>query len=160
MKIKTINKAIEKIKEIDERSALNNTMLRSLTEQKLIESFRRGNRTVVEIGQFVKDMNILFGFNERDSLPKVRSIHNAYTELKDLNPELGISEERIRFLVMKEKIPSLRIGNRAYIALETFEPPFDHCLLYDDYIDSREAEIERIARENAERAKKAGRIRI
>lgn len=135
-------------------------MIRTLTQQKLVSSFSRGNRTVIEMDRFVKDMNGLFGFGERDNLPKIRSIHNAYTELRDANPELGISEERIRFLVMKEKIPSVKIGNRSYVALETFAPPFDHCLIYDDYMDSFEAELERIAVENIERSKRSGRIRI
>lgn len=160
MEIKTINRTVEKIKEKDERSALNGTMLRTMTKEKLIASHHIGNRTVFEMGGFVNDINRLFGFGERDTLPRVRSIHDAFTELRVSNPELGISEERIRFLVKKEKIPSVRIGNRAYIALETFEPPFDHCLIYDDYMNSFESELERIARENIESAKRSRRIRI
>ena len=160
MEIKTINRTIEEIKEIDERSAVNGTMLKTMAEKKIISSYHRGNRTVFEMGEFVMDMNRLFGFGERDTLPRVRSIHDAFTELRVSNTELGISEERIRFLVKKEKIPSVRIGKRAYVALETFEPPFDHCLIYDDYMDSREAELERVAKETVERAKRKGKIRI
>ena len=81
-------------------------------------------------------------------------IHNAFLEVRESNLELGISEQRIRRLVGMGKLPHIRIGNRAYVALESFEEPYNECLLYDDYQDSEDAMLERIAQEQLARSKK------
>ena len=155
MKIQTIRKATQTIKSSDAQSAINNNMLRTLAENQRINSFKRENRTLFEVEILRDDINVMFGLGKGKDFPRVRSIHDAYTELRTSNPELGISEERIRFLIKKQKIPFIKIGNRAYVALETFEPPFDLCLIYDDYLDSREAIIKQEALEEfAKRRKK------
>ena len=56
--------------------------------------------------------------------------------------------------VDKQKLPHIKIGNRAYVALECFEPPYNECLIYDDSVDSTEAEIERIVREQFKKSMK------
>lgn len=152
MKIKTTKKLAEAIKKQDAQNAINANMLKSLFEDKVLTSWKVGNRTVSDLLLLIREINQLFGLEDKEQIPKVRSIHNAYVSLKDSNPDLGISEERIRLLVVKGKIPHIRIGNRAYIALEIFDPPYDKCLVYDDFIDSSKVEIERVVQNQFEQA--------
>ena len=141
MRIKTTKKIVEEVKITDQNSAINENMLSILFETKTLHSFKRGNRTVAEVDHLIVEINQLFGIEEKTTLVRVRSIHNAYVELKDT--EIGISEERIRFLVVKERLPHVKVGNRVYIALESFEAPYNESLIYDDYMDSKQASIEK-----------------
>lgn len=151
MKIKTINAIVSDIKMVDGGSAVNQGMIRTLIKTKELSFFYVGNRLVSNADKFAENMNRIFGINEKNSMPRVRSIHNAFLELREMNPELGLSEERIRALVGMDVIPHIRIGNRAYVALECFEDPYNENLLYDDYRDSEDAMLERIAKEQLER---------
>ena len=45
-------------------------------------------------------------------------------EVLNRHYELGIGEEQIRAAVDEERIDFIRIGNRAYIALELFDEPY------------------------------------
>lgn len=151
MRIKTINAIVSDIKMVDGGSAVNQGMIRTLIETKELDFFHRGNRLVSNADKFAEDMNRIFGIDEKNSMPRVRSIHNAFLELREINPELGLSEERIRALVGMDVIPHIRVGNRAYVALECFEEPYNEHFLYDDYRDSEEAMLERIAKEQLEK---------
>ena len=154
MNIMTINNLVITIRSQDKSSAINANMLRELFDKRVLPFWKHGNRTVCDISILIKGINNLLGLGESNTIPRIRSIHNAYLELREINPQLGISEERIRFLVVKQKLPHVKIGNRAYVALECFEPPYNECLIYDDSVDSTEAEIERIVREQFERSMK------
>ena len=110
---------------------------------------------VSDMEELTKGMNQIFGIHEECTIPRIRSIHNAVLELRETQPELGISEERIRFLARMNKLPHIKVGNRSYVALESFEYPYNQCLIYDDYCDSEEALIEQIAnQQNEERRNK------
>ena len=152
MLIMTINKAVDRILTEDPDSAINEDVLRRLLCEKKLPSWKHGKRTVCEFEQLVEGINQLFGLEGKKVMPRVRSIHDAFVELRGLNPQFGVSEQRIRRLVGLGKLPHLRIGNRAYVALESFAEPYNECLMYDDYWDSEDAMIERIAQEQSDRA--------
>ena len=145
MQIMTTNKLAGAIRAQDKNTAINENMLRVLFEKKEVRSWKHGNRTVCEFGILIEGINQLLGLKETEVMARVRSIHDAFTELRETNPELGISEERIRFLVSAGKLSHIKVGNRAYIALESFEAPYNSCLIYDDYRESKAARQEEIA---------------
>ena len=147
MRIKTTRAIVDEIRMIDGSSAVNQGMLTTLFETKQLKYYYRGNRVVADFDHVIEGMNKIYNLNEKDVMPRIRSIHNAFRELRELGIDTGISEERIRFLVEKKKLPSIEVGNRSYIALESFEAPYNECLIYDDFVDSRAAMIERMADE-------------
>lgn len=151
MRIKTVKEICATFKEVDGGSAVNPHMIRNLFDDKQIKLAKRGNRLVADMDQITRELNQLFDLGLRDIVPRIRSIHEAYMEVKVLHPELGISESRIRFLVDRDLLPHITVGNRVYIALDSFEEPFNDCLFYDDYLDSEEALIERIVNEEREK---------
>ena len=146
-----MNSIVEEIKQIDGFSAINLGMLRMLFETKALKSMQRGNRIVSDMDQLIEELNQLWGIKEKYKVPRIRSIHNAFLELREIQPQLGLSEERIRFLVSQKKLPCVKVGNRAYVALECFEPPYDQNLIYDDYQDSEAALIEKILQQEIEK---------
>lgn len=152
MNIVTTRKAVQIILKKDENNAINEDMLRRLFKSEKLPSWKHGNRTVCEISLLIEGLNTLLGLEEKKRVPRIRSIHNAFLELRTSSPELGISEERIRVLVGMNKLPHIRVGNRVYIALESFEDPYNECLIYDDYRESEEAMLDRVAQEQFELA--------
>ena len=50
---------------------------------------------------------------------KIRTINQAYDEIKSLDPDTAISRSRIRQLVKSGEIPSIKAGNRYLVSLRT-----------------------------------------
>lgn len=69
-------------------------------------------------------MNQMLGFEEIAGLPQIRTIRGAVAELKRSRPEIGIGEKMIRGAVKDGRIASIGIGNRAYIAMRSFDEPY------------------------------------
>lgn len=151
MRIKTLQAIVIEIRQGDRNSAVTLGMLQSLSHLQRINYSHRGNRLVSDIDKLTKEMNRIFGISDENNMPRIRSIHNAFIELREINPELGLSEERIRALVGMDVIPHIRVGNRAYVALECFEEPYNEHFLYDDYRDSKKAMMEMTVQEQLEK---------
>ena len=154
MRLMSIAALISEIQKVDGNTAVNPGMLRSLVRDKKVKHLYHGDKLRINADQFPMDMNILYGLDPSKEMPRIRSIHNAFLEVRVSSPELGISEQRIRRLIGMGKLPHIRIGNRAYVALESFDAPYNECLMYDDYQDSEEAMLEQIAKEQLARSKK------
>ena len=154
MRLMSIAVLIRELQKVDGDSAVNPDMLRSLVKEKKVMYIHHGDSLRINADQFPIDMNNLFGLEPSMEMPRIRSIHNAFLEVREHTPELGISEQRIRRLVGLGKLPHIRVGNRAYVALESFDAPYNACLLYDDYQDSEDAMLERIAQEQLARGRK------
>ena len=150
MNIVTTARAVQMIRAEDPNSVINGDMLRRLFAEKKLPSWKHGKRTVCEFDQLVEGINELLGLEVKKVMPRVRSIHDAFIELRELNPQLGVSEQRMRRLVGLGRLPHIRVGTRAYVALESFEEPYNECLIFDDLIDSEKAIIQRIAQEQAD----------
>ena len=154
MSLMSIATLIGEIQKVDGNTAVNPDMIRSLVRDKKVNHLYHGNKVRINADQFPIDMNNLFGLAPNTEMPRIRSIHNAFVEVRTSNPALGISEQRIRRLIGMGKLPHIRVGNRAYVALESFGAPYNECLLYDDYQDSEDAMLERIAQEQLARGRK------
>ena len=66
----------------------------------------------------------MLGLEATNAIPRLRTIRGAAKDIKSNKSELGIGEEQMRAAVDDERIDFIRIGNRAYIALELFEEPY------------------------------------
>ena len=154
MRLMGIAALIDELQKVDGDTAVNPSMLRLLVRDRKVNHLYHGDTLRINADQLPIDLNNLLGFDPNMGMPRIRSIHNAFLELRAHTPELGISEQRIRRLIGLGKLPHIRVGNRAYIALESFGEPYNECLLYDDYQDSEEAMLERIAYEQLARGSK------
>lgn len=125
MRVKTLPQAVIEAQKKDPVTALNKFMLSSLIREKKIPYGNHGNRTVVDYDLIVPAINALLEFSETDELPRLRTIRSAVEELRETKPEIGFGEEHIRTCVLDGRIASITVGNRRYIAMESFETP--HC---------------------------------
>lgn len=136
MRLKTIPQAVTKLHEDDPGTALNRSMLLTLMDEGLLDYEMRGNRRVIDYDDLCVRLRELLGLTEEhgylSSLPHIRTIDSAYRELKETRPELGLSEERIRMLIDTGRLVCIPIGNRSYIAMELFKPPYDRRLIVTD----------------------------
>ena len=143
MRLKTIPQAVTKLHEDDPGTALNRSMLLTLMNEGLLDYEMRGNRRVIDYDDLCVRLRELLGLTEGHGylspLPHIRSVNGAYRELKETRPELGLSEERIRMLIDTGRLVCIPIGNRSYIALELFKPPYDQRLMLTDGAEHRPA---------------------
>ena len=94
---------------------------------------KRGNRTVADIDTVIPCLNQLLTLENTQKIPHIRTIRSAVSETKEKIPDLGIGEKQIREAVDNEKISAIRVGNRAYIAMEFFEEPFVTHIFSSDF---------------------------
>ena len=145
MHTKTTRQLVQAIQTHDPKSAININMLQRLFDSNALRNWKHGKRTVGDIDVLAHDLNKYFGFQQDGGIPRIRSIHNAFLELREIDPDLGVSEERIRDLVGMDKLPHISIGNRAYVALESFFEPYNDCLMYNGYCDEQKEFIKKVA---------------
>ena len=126
MRIKSLPQIVKAAKEIDPDTALNESMLVELMASGNLPYEKHGNRTVTDMDTVIPCLNQMLGLNADASLPRLRTIRGAAKELRQYRSELGIGEEHIRAAVNDGRIDCIRIGNRAYIAMEFFEEPYIH----------------------------------
>lgn len=124
MKIKTLPKIVKAVKAYDAGTALNESMLSELIVSGCLPFEKRGNRTVADFDTTMICLNQMLGLEAPNAIPHIRTIRGAVRNIKNSKPDLGIGEEQIRAAVDDERIDFIRIGNRAYIALELFEEPY------------------------------------
>ena len=97
------------------------------TEQYLTpydESKRKAAELIADAEAVIPMLNRLLGFESREELPHIRSIRGAVAELKERTVNIGIGEKMIRSAVKDGRIPCIRIGNREYIAMQSFDEPY------------------------------------
>ena len=127
MRIMTLQKATDMVHRADPKTDFNLSMLRRMCENKLVRSGKRGNRQVLDFDEMVCSLYAIFDLSQDNvptSPPMIRTIEHALEEKRNDFSMMGLGEKRIRELIRDGTIPSLPIGNRNYIALESFEPPF------------------------------------
>ena len=124
MRIKTIPQIVKNAKELDPGTALNESMLAELMVSGNIPYEKHGNRTVSNMDAVIPCLNRMLGLNADTALPRLRTIRGAAKELRQYRSELGIGEDHIRAAVNDGRIDFIRIGNRAYIAMEFFDEPY------------------------------------
>lgn len=124
MKIKSLPQIVKAATEIDPDTALNESMLVELMASGNLPYEKHGNRTVTDMDTVIPCLNRMLGLNADASLPRLRTIRGTARELRQCLSELGIGEEHIRAAVNDGRIDCIRIGNRAYIAMEFFDEPY------------------------------------
>ncbi len=124
MRIKTIPGIVTEIKKLDPSSAVGESFLTALAESKQLPHTYHGNRLVADAEAIVPTLNSLLGFEGNGNLPHIRTIREATAELRRIHPMIGIGEKLIRSAVKDGRIPSIRIGNREYIAMQSFDEPY------------------------------------
>ena len=126
MRIKTIPQIVKAAQELDPGTVLNESMLTELMASGNLPYEKHGNRTVTDMDTVIPCLNRMLGLNADASLPRLRTIRGAAKELRQYRSELGIGEDHIRAAVNDGRIDCIRIGNRAYIAMEFFDEPYIH----------------------------------
>ena len=124
MRIKTIPQIVKAAQELDPGTVLNESMLTELISSGNLPFEKRGNRTVSDMDSVIPCLNRMLGLNADTALPRLRTIRGAAKELRQYRSELGIGEDHIREAVNDGRIDCIRIGNRAYIAMEFFDEPY------------------------------------
>ena len=124
MRLKTLTQIVHEIRIADPESAVGESFLAALVEENELCHTYRGNRLVADAEAVVPVLNRLFGFEETADLPQIRTIRGAVAELKRNRPEIGIGEKMIRSAVKDGRIASIGIGNREYIAMQSFDEPY------------------------------------
>lgn len=124
MRLKTLTQIAHEIRAVDPESAVGESFLTALVEENVLWHTYRGNRLVADAESVAPTLNRLLGFEEMAELPRIRTIRGAVAELKQNRPEIGIGEKMIRNAVKDGRIPSIGIGNREYIAMQSFDEPY------------------------------------
>lgn len=119
MRIRTIPATVKAFRIYDPDSACNQTMLLRLIDEHTIVYDSRNGKIIVDMDSVILVLNHTLGLTT-DQIPHLRSIRSAYKEQKKSNEsDLGISEAYLRACIKDGRIPSLQIGNRNYIAIES-----------------------------------------
>ena len=124
MRIKTIPKIVEEIRALDAQLAVGESFLIALAESNELPHTYHGNRLIADAEAVIPTLNRLLGFESREELPHIRSIRGAVAELKERTVNIGIGEKMIRSAEKDGRIPCIRIGNREYIAMQSFDEPY------------------------------------
>lgn len=124
MRLKTLSQIVHEIRSVDPESAVGESFLTALVEGNELCHTYRGNRLVADAESVAPTLNQMLGFEEIAGLPQIRTIRGAVAELKQSRPEIGIGEKMIRNAVKDGRIASIGIGNREYIAMQSFDEPY------------------------------------
>lgn len=133
MRLKTLRATVGKMREDDPETAVSVSMLNRLIDVGQIPFERHGNRKIVDYDELNRCFRTLLALDYHATMPHIRSIDGALAEVRETMPELGISEERLRELIKTSTVSALRVGNRSYIPMELFHPPYDRRLAKDCY---------------------------
>lgn len=124
MRLKTLMQIAHEIRTTDPESAVGESFLAALVEENELWYTYRGNRLVVDAEEVAPLLNRMLGFEDTSELPHIRTIRGAAAELKRSRPEIGIGEKMIRSAVKDGRIASIGIGNREYIAMQSFDESY------------------------------------
>ena len=134
MRFKTINEIVKDFRRNDPDTAFGRTFLQRLLDDGRIPYEKHGNRAICDYDSLLMKLNIMLGMGPRSRFLRIRSIENAVLELKKSRCEIGIGEDRIRELISAGRVPTIQIGNRNYLAMEMFMPPYDRMFNADAYV--------------------------
>lgn len=124
MRLKTLAQIVHEIRTADPESAVGESFLTALVAENELWHTYRGNRLVADAESVAPALNRMLGFEGTAELPRIRTIRGAVAELKRSRLEIGIGEKMIRSAVKDGRISSIGIGNREYIAMQSFDEPY------------------------------------
>ena len=128
LQIMTLPQIAQKCRELDPDTAINRDMLYTLCREGIIPFSMHGNRMVAEFSEVIGCITNRLMLYDLRSFPKVRTVRNAARDLRKENIVQGINETHIRAFLKSDSLRSLKVGNRQYIALQSFERPYNQSL--------------------------------
>ena len=134
LRFKTINEVVKVFRQQDPDTAFNRYFLLRLLNDGKIPFEKHGNRAVCDYDNLLMKLNNMLGLGPFARFLRLRSIEKAVLELKKQGSEIGIGEDRLRELISVGMVPTVQIGNRNYLAMEMFSPPFDRLFNSDAYV--------------------------
>ena len=143
MRLKTLTQIAHEIRAIDPDSAVGESFLTALVEGNEVPHTYRGNRLVADAETVASALNRLLGFEGTAKLPRIRTIRGTVAELKQSHLEIGIGEKMIRGAVKDGRIASIGIGNREYIAMQSFDEPYCKRIFETGTVVSKKESIRR-----------------
>ena len=156
MELKTIPQIVKKCREIDPDTAINESMLYALSERGELPFDYHGNRKVYDFGTVIGELTRLLFLPGLRTFPKIRTVAQGAKELHDAGT--GLNERHIRAFIRSDTLRTIEIGNRRYIALQSFESPYSSrlfgCIREKKtdglrYRNTADDQIERIRAEHA-----------
>ena len=134
MRFKTINETVKSFRQQDPDTAFNRDFLLRLFSDGKVPFEKHGNRVVCDLESLLMKLNVMLGMGPFARFLRLRSIEKAVLELKKQGSEIGIGEDRLREMISAGMVPTVQIGNRNYLAMEMFSPPFDRLFNSDAYV--------------------------
>ena len=122
MELKTIPQIVKKCRELDSDTAINESMLYTLANLGELPYDLHGNRMVFDFITVIRELTRLLFLPELRTFPKIRSIIDAAKEFHI--KKTGINEKHIRAFIKSDTLRTIHIGNRHYVALQSFESPY------------------------------------
>ncbi len=124
----TVRQIVAKCKEYDPGTDINRDMLYTLFREGKIPYDMHGNRLVADFYAVMKCITNRLMLYELRTFPKIRTVRHAARDLREQKLATGINEKHIRAFLRTDSLRSIEIGNRHYIALQSFDKPYNHCL--------------------------------
>ena len=128
MELMTVPKLVKKWRALDPRTIVNEAMLTQLMREGKIPYSMRGNRMIADFSTVVHTITDRLFLYDFHGIPKLRTVTQAAKELREANPDIGINEKHIRAFLRSDTLRSIEIGNRHYIALQSFDAPYNRAL--------------------------------
>ena len=122
LEFKTIPGVVRKCREIDPDTAINESMLSELVRNGKLSCEQRGTRIVLDFSLAVSQICDMLMLYDLISFPRIRTVRDAATEL--VKAGTGINERIIRSFIRSDSLRTITVGNRHYIALQSFERPY------------------------------------
>ena len=119
VQLKTIPQTVLKCKEMDPETEINYSMLYSLVREGKLSYEKHGVRVILDYSAFLSDLLDLLGLDRTVKFPKIRTIGKCAGALR--GSAVGVCDKVIRRFVREGLLPSIRIGNRHYVALQFFD---------------------------------------
>ncbi len=130
MKVVTLPQAVKEMRLLDPKTAFNRAMLDYLIKEEKVPYGAHGVRTVLNFDALIDALNVIYGFEGEMFCPSIRTVCNAVEEIKESKEYYKMGERLIRRCISDGILPTITIGNRHYIALQSFTEPYSKKLVY------------------------------
>ena len=126
LELKTIPGIVRKCREKDPDTAINESMIFELVRNGKLSFERKGTRIVLDFSLAISQICDVLMLYDLYSFPRIRTIREASAELTKSGT--GITERIVRAFIRSDSLRSIVVGNRHYVAMQSFERPYASCL--------------------------------
>ncbi len=86
--------------------------------------------TVLNFESIIEALNTHYGFDGETFCPLIRTIPDGIAEMRQSAQYYKIGDRLLRRCISDGILPTISIGNRNYIALQSFMEPYSRALVY------------------------------